>query len=356
MRVRLTYTKTNGEVEEVKFDDNVTSIDLSIHSIESIDLSPLKSCTSLQELDLSNNTLNCINFSPLKSCTSFKHLFLMENPNEETDFTPLKSCTNLEILGLDRNLFEHIDLSFLKPCTKLRALSLKGCIHLTTIDLNPLSNCTNLQRLSLVDTAIQDIDTTPLFSNPEIGTTRDDLSRETNWELHSWIWRKSSIYRRPKLRYRTQYIREWATRSYPWSFLYKVAEQEGDDIRVQQDVLLALGLGKYGFIDFDMREMFLSIPPDSTIEFVRKRVISSLVEMISSIIDSGGTTIGLQVKQLSDQHAEIASRFADIAELRKKEMQDIRLGTNEGRVDLRELWLSSYGYELLSVDDFWYTI
>jgi hypothetical protein len=117
---------------------------------------------------------------------------------------------------------------------------------------------------------------------------------------------------------------------------------------VQQDILYAMGFKDYGFIDHDLKSFLLSIPPDTSIDEVRESVRQKLVEIIITSVDSGRTTSGLKLDDLLTQNSGIAERADRIHDLRKAEMEQVRVGVKENDVDLRELWTTAYGGEILS--------
>ncbi len=79
-------------------------------------------------------------------------------------------------------------------------------------------------------------------------------------------------------------------------------------------------------------------------------------------IDRGGTTIGIDVERFfRTPVTELTRRASRTLELRAKEMQGLTLRTNDPDrvkskdalrwkmgIDLRPLWLTAYGYEVLS--------
>jgi hypothetical protein len=223
-----------------------------------------------------------------------KEFTLHSNKLETVDLTPLRHCTNLEILRLAFNQFQAIDLT-------------------------PLNSCINLKTLILNWTPLQSIDVTPLFSNPFVG--RDDKCKE-----HSWLKRWQAVYERP-------------SKTYPWSFLYQVVVKEGKDLRVQQDILVALGLGDYGFIDCNLEELFLSFPPDAPIETVREQVTKVLVDEIVTDVEKGGVTTSLRLEKLVERHGEIAAYAPQIIEIRRSELESITISLRplDSHVDLQEL-------------------
>jgi len=152
---------------------------------------------------------------------------------------------------------------------------------------------------------------------------------------YSWLKKREGVYKRP-------------TTSYPWPFLHRVAEHFKADCRVQQDILCAMGLKDYGFIDCDLADLFLSIPEDIPFELAREQVIDRIVIEIIEAINQERATTGLNIMGLSGQHSEIAKRMHQIVELREKEMRQVIVGASKTEVDLRELYLTAYGYNILT--------
>jgi len=224
--------------------------------------------------------------------------------------TPLSSCVQLQALNIFGNQIEYIDLS-------------------------PLSYCKSLQELRLFDNPIREIDLTPLTACKHVGRLLlDNSAKPTSWLRWS---KDDTTYERPSCRY-------------PWNFLHWVTEFHGTDYRVQQDVLVAMGLGEYGFIDKDLRASLLSIPSEVDLKTARNQIIPTLVQNIVEVTNNGGTSIGLDIVKVSIRHPEIAAAYPRIVELRKQELEQLIIGcTSDGTImNLRELWLTAYGFEILN--------
>jgi hypothetical protein len=319
--------------------NNLTSIDLEplrnctqleklflyYNRVGSIDLEPLRNCTQLQFLMLYGMALETINLEPLSACTQLRKLELNLNQFKSIDLEPLRNCSNLKELDLTSNDLESIDLSSLSSCTKLLDLKL-SYNELTSIDLTPLYTFPHLRYITLSGNKLESIDVTPVKTRLKIWSDTVPLS---------WLKTEWGLYKRPK-------------GPYPWSFLYKVADHEGSDIRVQQDILSALGLGDYGFIDCDLRDMFLSIHPDTSLKTAIDHVRSRIVEEILNAIECGKTTTGMEIDRVTKLHGEIALRTQHIIDLRNDEMEKVQITKVMAKIHLRELWLTSYGYEVLS--------
>jgi len=319
MTIVLTYTEEDGTQQQVEYEDDVIEIDLSSKMIASIDLTPLAMRTCLQTL----------------------HLY--ENKFQLLDLTPLSTCTNLHKFHLYKNQIQLLDLTPLTTCINLRTLSLGGN-QLQSLDLTPLSTCTNLHEFHLYENKFQLLDLTPLIACTNLRTLslHDDDQLQSSYVIYSWLRQEDTKY----VLYNAIYKRPIST--YPWSFLDRIAQRFGSDRRVQQDILCAMGCRNYGFIDCDLDDLFLSISADTLIEMAREQVRKKLLEEITRIVDTRGATTGLDVEELSAHHAEIAKRIQRIIELREAEMQRVIVKVRDTEVDLRELWLTAYDYEVLT--------
>ncbi len=388
MTVVLSYIKVDGSQEQVEFDDDVTEISIRGQEIHEINLTPLSSCNTLQDIDLawnkipfialkplgtctrlqnlslSNNQLKAIDLGPLSHCKNLRELFLGWNSLPSVNLEPLSGCTSLQLLNLSRNNLENINLEPLESCEVLEEIALasnrldrisldplSSCItlqrvrlsenHLQTIDLTPLSLCKDLEYLGLDSNHLQTIDLTPLIFNKSLDDLEIFLEQRQKTKIaYSWLnWHS-------KTHLDVRYERPPQTHS--WRFLHQVALSKGHDKRVQQDILYALGLGDYGFIDHDLRQLFISIPPHMPLPTVREHIRPTLVMLIAEAIDEGRATAGFSMEKHLSPHAKIASMTQDIVELRTSEIQKVRLGVSKDGVDLRDLYLTAYGYEILS--------
>ncbi len=351
---------------------SLQNLNLAENRIQTINLAPLSSCASLQLLSLGGNQLETINLSPIDSCTDLHYLGLWHNKLQNIDFSPLTSCSRLEIIHLHENQLQHIDLSPLRSSSNLKEIALAEnqldnidlnplAVHtklaklflynnelktvdlsplsscknleivtlrgndLTSINLTPLASCANLRYLYLQDNQLTPVDLTPLISNPVI-----------DFEVLgvSWLRRSNTSYERPTI-------------MYPWSFLYQVARMYKSDQRVQHDILYALNLESYGFVDHNLTDIFTSISPETPTEEARKQITRLLVVEIAGVVDRGGTTTGLMLEELITKHSEIAVRTQRIIKLRENEMRSVVIGIREDKMDLSGLWLTAYGYEIL---------
>lgn len=306
MAIVITYLTEDGSNEQEEFYGYIPEMDLSYRDIVDIDLSPLSSYTDLLRLNLGHNKIKKIDLTPLSSCTGIKYLQLHDNQLEAIDLTPLSSLPNLVSLKLSENQLQSIDLIPLVSCTSFLQELHIDCNEIKSIDLSPLS---------------------PRFSDKEIYI-------DTEVRTHSWLKRRIGVYERP-------------TNIYPWSLLHQIVTWYGTDRRVQQDILMALGLKRYGFIDSDLKDLLLSIEPETPTQDAQEFVRRNIVNSIASGVDNNGTTTGLKLEELATEHEEIAVRSQHIIKLRESEMEKTVVAKRNGELDLGGLWLTAYGYEIL---------
>ena len=342
---------------------NLENLNISLNPIQSIDLSPLAACTRLKEFKVNHNQIPAIDLQPLAGCENLESIDLFGNKLMEIDLSSLSSCRNLTKLAVPGNPLKHINLAPLTSAQNLEELILFEC-HLKNIDLSPLSSLLRLNGISLFNNELEFINLSPLsscrrlqnlkiFGNPIKKIDLTPLVAFTDWRelllnpsAKTASWLKSLDVMGPE----QPPIYERPSCIYPWSFLHWVIKEHGIDFRVQQDVLVAMGLREYGFIDMDLRDLLLSIPSEKDLEKAREQVIPRLVEKIIETVDNDGSTIGLDIEKVGIRHPEIAAIIPKIVELRKHELEKITVesDSNGWSLDLRKLWLTAYGYEVLS--------
>jgi len=304
---------------------NMQYLGLWHNKFQNIDLSPLSGCPFLEKIHLHENQLSNIDLSSLSSGSNLKEIALAENQLVEIDLEPLAVHTKLVKLFLYNNKLERIDLSPLRSCHILELVTLRGN-KLSSINLTPFASCISLKHLYLQNNPLKQVDVTPLFSNPKI----DYECRTTSW-----------LRRRDRSHQQT-------LKTYPWSDLFQVASKYRSDRRVQYCILYALDLENFGFIDSDLTEILTSISPDTRRVEARKQLARLLAEKIAEVVDLGGTTTGLMLEELIPRYAEIAKRTNRIIDFRENEMRSVVVGVNGDEMDLRELWTTAYGYNILS--------
>ena len=302
-------------------------LDLMTTTLEAIDLEPLRKCSVLESLSLKMNTFQSIDLTPLRSCMGLQEIDLMMNRLNDVDLSPLSGKANLRHVGLGGNGLGEVNLAPLGSCPRLQKIDLTSC-DLRTLDLYPLFSCGKLSELYLKSNSLSILDITPLLSRPDI--LADDACK-----MHSWIRMEKASYQRP-------------VPTDSWRFLRSVAELGLESRRIQHDFVYAMGLAKLGFFARDLEELLLSIPSETTMEEAREQVVEVLLFDVIAAIDGGESATGFQVEEFYKTNGDIAARTQEIFELRKREIQNLVLELRNDKVDLKPLWLTAYGYEVLS--------
>ena len=356
---------------------NIKILNLSVNPVSRINLLPLSSCENLMTLRCGSLGLTRINLSPLSKCSKLSVLRLGKNAIDEISLTPLGECKELKELSLRILGLQSIDLHPLSCCTSLERLDLSEN-QLETIDLAPLSSCTNLRSLNLLNNQLQSIDLTPLSACSELAglylyfnklkkvdITPISLSKNIDVKSIRMLEAEKTVIETildEDLKYPlisrlvdTQCIRLNVPIKYQSLdgirfVLPLVKETSWKRIYLLQEALLLIGLGWVGFLDTNNNKT-LEIILNYEGSNIKECILPMLVPIICKQIDDGGTTIGLDIEKAMLESPELAKRVSRILMLRKKELSNLRLGitrrSNIDFVDLRPLWLTAYGNELL---------
>ena len=358
--------------------DKLTSVTLNSNSIDWIDLGPLDDCSSLETLLLSKNRLREINLEQIRNCMHLQKLVLGDNAIAEIELDVLGNMSQLVNLGLYGNHLATIDLAPLSACKRLEWLLLSAN-HFEEINLSPLSGCSGLYKIDLKGNRLNEINLDPISSLPLLavldisGNNLETVDLGPFWKrAHGRVIcgenRLTYIDITPTLAVETRtrlttddYVeqRQWysptalagpiglpmPTRS--WSFLRKIMEDKGNDLRIQHCVYYALGFSHFGFIDIDLQDELLEIKRGVSFESAKESVFTALVGAAEEQISGGGPTTGMNVEALIEESGEIARLAPRILELRSQESGTIAVPRNQMMVDLKPLWLLAYGHELL---------
>jgi len=312
MTIVLKYPTKDGTQGQYECSKKNLEIDLSDRGITDIDLSPLRSCNNLRRLLLNSNALTSVDLTPISTCKDIRELRLRQNDLQSIDLTPLRHCVNLVLIDLKSNQLQHIDLA-------------------------PLSVHEHLGNLLFSNNQIQNLDITPLAIDRSRGKFRIEITGAQR--LTAWI---QNIRRFPEVVYQRP------DSIYPWYFLHLAVKNNPDNFRIQQDIIRAIGFGDLGFIDLDISELLLSIHPESSFEEVHTKLRPILMHHLMESIREGRSTTGLNLELGFSQNAEITISTKQILKTREDEMEKVTVGLSGNRVDLRELWLTAYGYEVMT--------
>ncbi len=247
-------------------------------------------------------------------------------------------------IDLSKKNIADFDVSQLINNKKIEILNLQGN-KIPRLDLTPLRSCKRL------DTILLDgwTDGETLLSDSSMDKVSNEILYHEiiNFDALSYLPSLDSI------RYIFPYVRK---REPKWKLLHLL-----------RNTLIHLDMGWMGYLDFGPKQcerLVKKLLSDGLTEDVHDQLVTGLIEQI----DRGGPTIDLDVESMKD-YGELVIRIDDVVEQRVREMQSQvvpilgRLGVDEEIIDLLEsvgesidthyaelrmLWLSAYGYEVLT--------
>lgn len=134
-----------------------------------------------------------------------------------------------------------------------------------------------------------------------------------------------------------------------WSYILETLDTyENEGIQLHLDLLYALGFGYLGYIEADISEILKRVSDNTKIEVGRKEILPLLLEQVFAQIETKGQTTGLHLDEAMKQHTEFVVLAPTILDLRKKEMAKVRVPFVGDEANLRYLWLTAYGFQILS--------
>ena len=330
----------------------------SVFHMKSIDLSPVIFSPQLKVLHFHQNKMKYIDLGPLSACPELKELTIFQNRLEEIDLSPLSSCTQLERLNLSRNQLGKIDLTPLSSCRRLRDLDISWN-PLRNVDLYPLSTCSQLERIAFSWTFLDTVDITQLLACPNLEMVwarkgkREDLcitffSKSTTDEVAKFTFH--TMYSEKPEAFIRKYdvpvpIRNLAAirTLYP---IVREHEPEWKILHLVRCLSETVGVGWLGYLDIDT-DTFESILHEENPSEIK----NVLIEQFCRQLDAGGTTVGAVMNKIrKNSSPELVLRIPRILENRPQEVEEIVLKVEEGEdsVDIRPLWVTAYGFQLLS--------
>ncbi|MHA1949467.1 MAG: leucine-rich repeat domain-containing protein [Candidatus Thorarchaeota archaeon] len=319
---------------------------------KTIDLSPISSCPRFKGLYLYRNDLTEFNLTPLSVCVEFEILEMQENQLQEIDLSPLSSCVRLSTINLEENMLTGIDLRPLRACTKLRRFGLRSN-RIQTLDLSPLVVCELLEELYLQENELKKLDLTPLGLSRGLGSGSFDFnfavspaiqwietlfSEENFWPLHNEM----------KIDIRFDAPSFSTDLTVIFRILNEVITQEPKwkTTHLLHNALSLLGLDWVGMMDTDTESLLKEFLMGQN-ELDQGALLKRVISLVSAQIDSGSTTIGLDIDRMAE-YPELAVKFDRVADLRRRELEQVDVIETDLGLDLRPLWLTAHGFQILS--------
>jgi Leucine-rich repeat (LRR) protein len=330
------------------------SLYLHSNALESVDLEPIASCSQLKALRLHSNELKEIDLGALASCTQLTELNLRHNELKQIDLSPLESCKNLEYLNLRSNTLKQIQLYPLAHCSKLKELNLYGN-ELETIDLIGLASCPELYYLNLHSNKLREVDFTPLVKCHELGelyVTSENPGHVATTMLSKSAFREVNAQALEFVRHYDVFlpIRHYNAIQLYANLLDEFEDSQWKHLHLARWLPETIGLKGLGFLDVSFPELKSILNEEN-----RSRMRKRLIDAFSQQIDDGGPTIGCDVDSIAaSDNPELVSRLPQILEIRKQEMENtfVQAKSHEDTVNLRQLWLTSYAFDILTALDF----
>ncbi|MHA1771781.1 MAG: leucine-rich repeat domain-containing protein [Candidatus Thorarchaeota archaeon] len=326
------------------------SISAAHNKLNTIDLTPLGIGTNVEIIELSDNQLTQIDLRPLANCPRLKRLILSRNQMREIDLSPLVDCQALNEVRIDGNHLQEIDFRPLSHATKLRLIEVSQN-ELTSLDLSPLARASNLTEIGLEKTGVKALDILPLFACASLEKLKIDRGTRLRTiyipEFIEWPKgiqaHKSKLKRLVKFRFKVQ----------EWGFFVNRAiafcdnvQNETERIAFQAHILRLLGLEEFSMLDINLSQYLKLIKNANSLQEAKTHLRELLFEPLETQVTHGGPTHFVNTELLAREPA--TKKLADaIEQLRDKEMTIAYAKEEEGKIDLRPLWLTYVGYRRL---------
>ncbi len=310
--VAIRYTSPHGRQEERPFEVTTTRIELRMRAALSIDISSLDQCQDLETLDLSNNLIDSIDLAPLSNHPKLRLLSLQDNRLSELNLWPLVKCCSLDEIDLINNRLRTLDITPIFDLKQLR------------IDSSVVLAADYLLRHILAPRVIENRFRSVKSENPfrtatpvVIWKSYSDLLRRLGWK---------SVYDR---------LRKTLDRV-PTEYWF----------HAQKGMLEGLGMSEIAGYDGDPKRLMEGVDELLDGEVALDSIYDRAVELLAEQLDQGGPTLFLDIGAMRNTRA--SKLIPTILERRKSEMEGIKVPIVKGRAHLQSLWLSSYGFELLT--------
>lgn len=280
---------------------------------------------------------------------------------KEVDLSNLTSCKNLQSLDLSHNPLERIDLRALADCPKLQRLV--ACDNrLQSLDLWPLVGNRELNEVRFfTNSNLRKLDVTPVLVRAKL-TVDASVVLYSDLILH-WVLTRKERERQIHLvrsdgvswsgfpiiiwnSYDSFSQEAWGvTRGRIESVLEQIPQEKS--FAAQRGIMVGLGLGELSGYDGNPRSLLARTTDGMTYSEDVERIHEHVLDLLEHQISRGGSTLFLDAELMKRTGA---SRLLPImVEQRKREIDEIRIPKRGSKVYLRGLWLTHYGFEILSV-------
>ncbi|MHA2140247.1 MAG: hypothetical protein ACXADC_10035 [Candidatus Thorarchaeota archaeon] len=312
----IRYVSPHGRQEEGKFRDDTSRVELSMRAVINIDLTPLQECNLLEKLELSHNFIESIDLRPLRNAQHLGVIRFKDNRLDSLDLWPLHQCHDLAEIDLTENRLRTLDVTPIFTCNLLRTDSsvVLTADSILKYILTPEKIMAQFQSVRTDRTAWT---TTPIV----IWNDYEVLRGKLGWPL---------ILERMK------------------SVLSKIPEISW--FNAQKGLLEALNMEELSGLDTDPKEILTDVSAEDGFESSKEQIYDKVVELLAEQVERGGSTLFLDVLKMKDTRA--SRLIPSIVKQRKNELEDLEVQTLRGTGFLHSLWMTSYGYDILSALDY----
>jgi len=361
--------------------NNLRILVLKRLGLQEINLEPLESCTLLEELHISgplefeeSRLIRNLDLAPLEKFQKLR-IFGLENISLGTiDLSPLRKLTALEEVRItgyspypDRTGYpgskvrdiwlSNIDLNLFSNCSKLRRLYL-DFNEFKTIDLSPIVKLSNLETLSFEENRLRTIDLGVLGvlgqkTNVQYCVCDIPDERGKQWPLAITLLRQEEYKKLGGSRggqdegdcfdFPIKLTSMQSIESY-----YNLLKNDGAMWKLThlvQCIPITIGMPKIGLLDIDSKKFLGGMFELVKEQDDRDLIQDQFIEAICTQIDEGGTTIGINLDD--NLPMEIMKRADRILKLRDDEMQEVKVQASGSNVDYTPLWMTANGFRVL---------
>ncbi len=322
MGVRIDYIRKDGKEKFYETGRFADEIRLGYLGISEISLEPVSSLKALKVLSLQYNHIKNLDLSPLASCKNLREIYLRGNQLRSLNLRPLENLKHLSMIYLGHNKIRNLDLF-------------------------PLSTSTLLLKLDLLENEIETIDLTALYRTPSLSIELDNDVKATTFVCKGHydpttcekLLKATTAFDVPIQFNHFEDIRS------VYSFLKK-GEALWKKYHLFSQGMKLLNLDWLGIPDIDidngLQMLFRLDGNKKRIRKFREKMVSVVCEQI----DEGKSTLLLEIEKAKEE-SQIAKRMQRILENKSMEMENVTLPVSDDTVNLKPLWLTSYGHEIL---------
>ena len=308
----IKYWSPHGRQEETKFQSGHSKIDLVMRAAQRVDLSNIEKCSELKKLDLSHNML------------------------EELDLTPISGCTSIQVINLQSN-------------------------HLTKLNLWPLKDCTDFRDFDVTENRLHGLDLTPIFLKTRVRMDSSVVVSADN--ILRYVFTKEDLIKQFQL-FRPDGA-SWSVppvviwnmytemiKRFDWSEIHERIESVIERMSsvqwygAQRGLLHGFGIPEIAGFDGNPRKLLELTESGMSFEEVRQAVFDRAVQLLEVQMNVGGPTLFLDIERMRETSA--SKLIPLIAEQRKHELENSIILVKGSKVFLKPLWLTHYGFKILS--------